>query len=261
QQPAAAVAVLEQVNLAARALVDGADAGAHRPLVGLRRLVAADAHVDERLARQRADQRVALPFGEQVAAIDQQRARAHRRVPPHLRRLEAVAGTMIRNVRAVVVADVRRLGPPIILARLDEVDLVAALRAHLGLPQPSVRGEGQSQQVAMAEGGIATADPLSFGRHVDDLAEIDIRVLRRCELEALAAGDEQRAVGREGDALRIMLSAMLLRLLAPDRLVPLDPRLPLPEDKAAIADGRATGAVGPRFGKAEIDALVAGEIR
>ena len=40
----------------------------------------------------RADQRVALPLREQVAGVDQQRARADRRVPPHLGLLEAVAG-------------------------------------------------------------------------------------------------------------------------------------------------------------------------
>jgi len=50
KQPTTA-AVFEQIDLAARALSDFADAVAHVPLVGLARLVAADADVDQRLAR------------------------------------------------------------------------------------------------------------------------------------------------------------------------------------------------------------------
>ena len=77
-------------------------------------------------------------------------ARGDRRVPPDLGRLKAIAGPMIGNVDAVVIAAVRDIGPAVILARQDQVELVAAARAHLGFPQPAVGREGQAIGIAVA---------------------------------------------------------------------------------------------------------------
>src|SRR6185503_5318513 len=69
EEPSPALAILEQIDLAARALVDRADARAHVPLVGLARPVTIDVDPDERLPRERTDQRIALPRGEQVTGV------------------------------------------------------------------------------------------------------------------------------------------------------------------------------------------------
>src|SRR4051794_32512604 len=116
KQPGA-IAILEQIDLAARALLDFADAVAHFPLVGLARLVAADAYVDQRLARKRAEQGIALPLEEQVARVDDQPRRTYRRVPPDFGRFVAVAGAVVGNVDPVVIAAIRNVGPTIIAPR------------------------------------------------------------------------------------------------------------------------------------------------
>ncbi len=115
EQPCA-IAVLEQIDLAARALLDLADAVAHRPLVGLARPVAADADVDQGFARQRAEQSVALPLREKFARIDDQSRRADRRVPPDLGRLITVADAMVADVDSIVIAAVRSVRPAIVAA-------------------------------------------------------------------------------------------------------------------------------------------------
>src|SRR5204862_3523422 len=127
------------------------------------RLLAANATMDERLARKCADERVALPLRKQVAGIDEQRARADRRVPPDLGGLETVAGPVIGNVAAVVIAAVRGLRPAVIAAGQDEVHLIAAHRTHFGLPQAAIRSESKPQQIAMAD-RIMMTDPLALGR-------------------------------------------------------------------------------------------------
>src|SRR6185369_16349305 len=95
-------------------------------------------------------QRIALPLREQITRIDDQRAWADRRVPPDLGRLKAVAGAMIGDVEAVIIVAVGGDRPAIILARQDEIYLVAAARAHLIFPQPSLGIEHQAIGVAMA---------------------------------------------------------------------------------------------------------------
>ena len=57
---------------------------------------------------------------------------------------------VIRDVAAVIMAAVGGPRPAVILARDDQVDLVAALAAHLRFPQPPVRREREAEQVAMA---------------------------------------------------------------------------------------------------------------
>ena len=116
----------------------------------LRRLIAADADVDQCLCPTARRERVALPLREQVARVDDQPAGRDRRIPADLRRLEAVAWPVVRDVHAVVIAAVRHVRPAIVAAGQDEVDLVAAARAHLSLPQPPVRREREAKGVAMA---------------------------------------------------------------------------------------------------------------
>ena len=76
--------------------------------------------------------------------------------------------------RAVIMAAVGGSRPAVIAARQDQVELVAALRAHLGLPQPPVGREGEAEQVAVAHACNESARRSRWpsGGHVDDLAEV-----------------------------------------------------------------------------------------
>src|SRR5690349_19904744 len=123
---------------------------------------------------------------------------------PDFRRLEAVSGAMVRHVATVLITAVRGAWPAVIAAVMDEVDLVAALRPHLHLPQPPARIDGESQQVAVAQrpdlrrDADPTCEWIVGGQRAvvvqpDDLAEIDVQVLRGRELEALARADVELA--------------------------------------------------------------------
>src|SRR5204862_179472 len=179
--------------------------------------------------------------------------------PPDLGGLETVAGPVIGNVAAVVIAAVRGLRPAVIAAGQDEVHLIAAHRTHFGLPQAAIRSESKPQQIAMAE-RIMMTDALALGRHMNDLTEIDVGILRGRELETLATGDEHGPVRGECDALRIMRAAFDLGLLPPNRPETFQVRLALSEYQARIADSCTAGSIRASFGKAQINALVAGKI-
>src|SRR5512132_1930372 len=74
-QQASARSIFQKINLTARSLVDRADSLTHVPLIRLARPVAVDVDPNERLARKRTDQGVALPLREQVTSVDHQGAR------------------------------------------------------------------------------------------------------------------------------------------------------------------------------------------
>ena len=174
---------------------------------------------------------------------------------------------VVGNLVAAIVRAVGGLRPAVIAALDDQVHLVAALRTHLRCPQLPVRSERQAEDVAMAHrrnGARRCAQGLparALRGQVDDLAEVAVRILRRGHLLPIARGDEHRSVGREGDAVREMAVAGHLRRLPPDHLEAVDARLAPAEDQAPIAERRAARAVRPCLRVAQVDALVAGEIR
>src|SRR5688572_11310357 len=87
-------------------LLQLADPLAHRKALRLAGSVAVEGHPDDRLAREAADQGAAAPLREHRARIeDQARGRNHRR-PADLWRDEAVAGAVIGDVAAVIMAAV-----------------------------------------------------------------------------------------------------------------------------------------------------------
>src|SRR3546814_14372978 len=61
-----------------------------------------------------------------------------------------------------------------------------------------------------------------------DLAQVCVPVLRGVELLALAAGNIEKAVGREGEAMAVTAASRQLRVLATNNLHALDPRRPAP---------------------------------
>src|SRR5436190_3965946 len=107
---------------------------------------------------------------------------------------------------------------------------------------------------------IMMTDALPLVGHMNDLSEIDVGILRGGKLETLAAGDEHGPVRGECDALRIMRSAFDLWLLPPNRLETFQARRSLSEYQTRIADSCTAGSIRTGFGKAQIDALVAGKI-
>src|SRR3954453_16848905 len=98
-----ALAVLQEIDRAVRALADETDALAHVPLVNLLRLVAPDPDMDQHLPGQGSDEAVALPLGEHPSRIDQEAGRGDGRPPVELRPLEVRTGRMPRDRHSVIV--------------------------------------------------------------------------------------------------------------------------------------------------------------
>src|SRR5918993_640992 len=140
-----------------------ANARAHRPVIRLAGIGAVDVGVDQRLADQRAENRVAFPVREQVTGIDDHPGWSDRRVPPQLGSGEFRAGRVIRNRASAVMAAVGNDRPSVVAAPLDQVQLVAALRAHFRRPQATVRSERESQDVAVAHRVELGRDPAAAG--------------------------------------------------------------------------------------------------
>ena len=133
------------------------------------------------------------------------------------------------------------------------------LRSHFAFPQPAVGSEGQAQHVAMAHRVMVPADALALVGHVDDLAEVAARVLRRVDLMPLAATTEHRPVGAKAMRCRIMTVARDLRRLPPDDLEALDARLRPGRGSGARSRAPRRWCRSARLGEAQVDALVAGE--
>jgi hypothetical protein len=94
---------------------------------------------------------------------------------------------------------------------------------------------------------------LPSGLRRSDLAEIAGHVLRGVEFLAFARSDEEIfAVGREGEAVRIMALSDDLRILLPDDLEPLERRRGA-LFQLRLADDRAIGIADAGLGPAQID--------
>ena len=113
---------------------------------------------DERLGRQAADEAVAVPLREGLdAAVEHQIARRNHRYPIEDGLCQVGPRVGIGNGHAVIVLAIGDERPAIILALLDQVQLVSAARAMLDLPQ--FAGGGKRQAV-----GCADAAGPGFGR-------------------------------------------------------------------------------------------------
>ena len=171
-----------------------------------------------------------LPFqaGMAVARVEGDARRRDHRRPVRDGVGEFGMGRRRRGCRAVIMLAPAHHRPTVVAPRLRDVELVAAHRAELGLPQLAARWvDGGALRVAMAVGpdlrprilltdeGVVVGDR-SVRIDAHDLAEIVGEILRRAELEALAEGDEQLAVRREGEPRAEMVAALDLRLLPED---------------------------------------------
>src|SRR6185503_2162569 len=87
------------------------------------------------LARaQAADEHVTLPRGQLVAGVEREARDRDRRSPIDDRRLEALVRRQLRLPRAGIRAAVAHERPAVVLAGANDVELVAAVRPVLALP-------------------------------------------------------------------------------------------------------------------------------
>src|SRR5262245_23803816 len=97
-------------------------------------LVAVDFEPHQELTNQRPDEEVAAPGRQQTAGIERHPGRSDRGHPVLERLLHALLVRALVDPGATVVDAVADHRPAVILAPLDEVDLVAAARPMLVLP-------------------------------------------------------------------------------------------------------------------------------
>src|SRR5260221_2502298 len=158
----AGIGVFQQPQRAIRGLRHIADALAQIPaLGGLGSAFAVEDDASERMARQAADEAVAVPLREGFrTAVEHQVAWCDDRNPIGRRFRELGPGGGSGDRHLVVVHPVGDDGPAVVLALLDEVQLVAAARAMFDLPELTGGGERQ------AVGGADATRPGFRGREV-----------------------------------------------------------------------------------------------
>src|SRR5712691_1022809 len=230
-------------------------------------LLAVELEPHQQLGRQRADEQVAAPGREQVAGVESHSGRRDRRHPIPDRLLHAFLLCALVNLGAAVVDAEADHRPAVVLAGLQDVDLVAAARSVLVLPDLVGRGmAGEALRVAMSVTpdfglGARLADERIVGRHravgpdADDLAEMVGEVLCLVtEAEMVAHRQEQVVVGGLHDAAAKMLAARERAFLVEDRLDVVEPRRAFIDQTRARE--RRAGAAVDRFGIAKIDDLV-----
>src|SRR5262245_17354731 len=227
-----------QPERAVRALAHVADAvgkPAQQPFLAAERL-AADLDAQQHLALERADEQVAAPSRKHVAVIEGHAGWRDRRRPVPQRLLHAVFVRALVDLGAVVVYAVADHRPAVVQALLDQVDLVAALRAVLVLPQlAGLRMEDEALRVAVAIApdlglsAVAAAE-WTVGRHravrphPHDLADVVGEVLRLLAREIMVAQrQEQAAVLRLRDPAAEVEAGRYRPLLLEDDLDVFEP--------------------------------------
>src|SRR5690606_17055738 len=267
----AAAAVLEHPDRTVRPLLDLADTLPHGETLGLARPLAVEDDAHERLRREPADERAAAPVRELVAVVEHQARRRDHRVPRHRRRCEVRPRRVIRNRAAAVMVALGDERIPVVRAAAHEIELVAAARPHLDVPQTPLGVEREPERVAVPErpdlgGNAPTLGERVVVRHravvaeADDLAEIRIEVLRRIEFLSLAGADPEEPFA-ERDAMPEMAVSRDFRHLAPDDLEVLERAAALVEHETRPRDGGPARARFAGLGIAQIHETVLAEVR
>src|SRR5690242_4360979 len=191
---------------------------------------AADLEAPELLAAEGADEEVVLPAGIARAGVERDPARRDRRREGDDRRLHAFFRPL-RDPRLNAVRDDR---PAVVMARLDDVDLVASLRAVLRFPELAgdrIPREALRVAVAVApdrryrpgtvhEGIVLRHAPIVV--HAMDLAGGLRKVLRVHHLLLLADREEQMILLVEDEArpvVRVRRAVDLRRRAEEDLLI------------------------------------------
>src|SRR5918993_4871086 len=112
---------------------------------------ALDFEAPQFLRGERAHEQVPIPLRKGIAAVEVDRAHRDRRCPLGDRLLHALVRRAVGHGSAVVVHAIRDDRPAVVAPRLDDVDLVAASRSVLDLPQlTGDRMPHESLRVAVA---------------------------------------------------------------------------------------------------------------
>ena len=175
------------------------------------------------------DDGIALPAGKQVALVDDQASRGNDGNPEGLGRGEIGARVVSGDRPAVVMVSLGHERPAVVGARLDQVELVAAHRSHLDLPETPLSVPVDAQRIAVAQRPYLRLDAAFAGKRVareggavvvqsDYLAEVAGHGLGRGHLVDLTGRDPQRAVGAEEQATGELESTRGLLRVAPDDL-------------------------------------------
>src|SRR5262249_41017701 len=168
---------------------------------------------ENRLAGQATDQHAGPPLREEVAAIEDEAGRCDDWIPVISRLLEPLLlDDGVADLRAGIVDAVHDHRPAVVLALLDQIQLIATARTMFNFPQPSIGCEGQTLWRTMthrpdfrwAKRRIA-GRRFAFWRDVDHLAKVFVALLRlhrnRTAGRSVPKRDEQVAVLRiDGDA-------------------------------------------------------------
>src|SRR5262249_47081691 len=200
-------------------------------------LVAVELEPRQELADQRADEEVAAPGRQQIAGVERHPGRGDRGHPVLERLLHALLVRALVDFGAAVVDAVADHRPAVILALLDQVDLVAAPRPMLVLPQLSGHGvEREPLGIAVAVapdlrlgGGLAGEGIVrrngAIGPDANDLAEVIGKILRLVAGGEMVAGGQKEIVVRcLHDAAAEMVAAGERARLAEDHLDRIEPR-------------------------------------
>src|SRR5260221_13931288 len=99
-----------------------------------------------------ASENVPLPLWETIASIEGQPRRRDCRHPEHQRRLHSFLPRPVVHARAKIETAEADDRPPIVLAGLEDVDLLPAVRTLLRFPDGAgIGGHGEPPRVAMPE--------------------------------------------------------------------------------------------------------------
>src|SRR5262249_24469944 len=169
-------------------------------------LVAVELQPHQKLADQRTDEEVAAPGRQQIAGIERHPGRGDRGHPVFERMLHALLVRALVDLGADVVDAVADHWPAVILALLDEVDLVAAARPMFVLAQLSGQGvEREALGIAVAVapdlglGGRPADEGIdrrnrAIGPDANDLAEVVGKILRLIAGGEMVAGGQKQIV-------------------------------------------------------------------
>jgi hypothetical protein len=189
------------------------------PLLGHEGAAAVALHARQKLEFQCCDEKIAVPFGKHLAAIDGDGTRGDRGVPVVERLFQPRLGGAFTNLGTGIVAAVGDDGPAVVLARFDAVDLVAAARAVLDGVELAVGGvEGDALRVAVAlrpdlgQCLCAILERVVGGNaavriDMDDGTGIVLPVLGTIPVATVADADEKRAVFGDSDARPVLDAA------------------------------------------------------
>src|SRR6185436_16687960 len=113
-------------------------------------IVLVQLQTENRLAGETTHEHAGLPLREEVALIEGQAGRRDDRIPVIARLLEPLLlDNGVTDLRAGIVDAVHDHRPTVVLALLDEIQLIATARTMFSFPKPSVGRKGQTLWGAM----------------------------------------------------------------------------------------------------------------